>query len=674
MNIDKQIAIVLLFLFVSLFSFQISNASCTLQSLKECNKDGLRQLIVDIIKSRQSQPLPQNELSLEEMKGKLGEQVGGMKLDSIGYSDSKGSIGFIFTGKVVVNADFSNDAIPYIYSESDANRFNCYYNIDKDSLKKIPRLKGVVTEQDLLCLSDMPSKSEPANSYNADIEISQLVITVPNTEGVLSYKDNCEKGKYLYMSEIVVDKVNNKKTIKDDDLSTWRTFSYNIPGTEASFTVDIPPYYYKQPMNNYDVFLSHIKYIHTNCLGRGVGNSSISVRVIKDTRNLSLKEFYKDIMKGDQYDIGDEIVINNMKMQTFYHYLQSPVGVTRYGDYYILIEYPDLNNLKDRFHFYEGKLSEVKKIFKATEIISNVSGHVEFWTEAYCPDSGTYYDYDKNNLRGYIIDSCEQGETGSHGGCKTCIMSKLSAHKAISGEEQEKDINKGGISITPSDAKFYKVDKDKVMRQIYGNKKFSYEEKNGKDYIQVDDSPYPHIEKIILSNFTDPGKKEYLFVIMEYIGMKNYDIKLYLFDDKMRLLSRGADVDSTQLSAEVIPLHCKKDKLTYIFYSGRGCVNGGYCSDGGLLLLKHDGDKFAVVQNVLITSTDSMHTLKGNELMVYLPKGVDKSYVCDGIPGGACMYKFDIYENWKPLAFIYSHKLVFNEDTCEFEDTRGGLG
>ena len=572
----------------------------------------------------------------------------------------------------MINADFSNDAIPYIYSGSDANRFNCYYNIDKDSLKKIPRLKGVVTEQDLLCLSNMPSKSEPANSYNADIEISQLIITVPNTEGILSYKDECEKGKYLYMSKIVADKVNNLKTFKDDNPSTWRTFSYNIPDTVASFILDIPPDYYKQPMNNYDVFLSHIKHIHTNCLGRGVGNSSISVRVIKDTRNLSLKEFYKDIMKEDQYDVGDEIIISNMKMQTFYRYLQSPVGVTRYGDYYILIEYPDLNNLNDRFHFYEEKPSEVKNTFKATEIISDASGRVEFWTEAYCPDSGTYYDYDKNNLREYTIDSCEQGETGSHGGCKTCIMSKISAHKAISGEKQQKNINKGGVSIAPSDAKFYKVDKDKVMRQIYGNKKFSYEEKNGKDDIQVDDSPYPHtLEKIILSHFIDPSKNEYLFIIREYIGMKSHYIKFLLFDDRMKLVSQ--DVRETH-KAEVTPLHCKKDKLTYVFYSGEVCVNGGYCSDSELLLLKHDGDKFAVVQNVINTSTDSMHTLKGNELMIYLPKDVDKSYVCDGIPGGYCMYKFDIYESWQPLAFIYSHKLVFNEDTCEFEDTRGGLG
>ena len=92
MNIDKQIIIVLLFLSVSLFPFQASNASCTPQSLKGCNKDELRQLIVDIIKSRQSKSLPQNEFSLEEMKDKLGEQVGGMKLDSIGYSDTKGSM------------------------------------------------------------------------------------------------------------------------------------------------------------------------------------------------------------------------------------------------------------------------------------------------------------------------------------------------------------------------------------------------------------------------------------------------------------------------------------------------------------------------------------------------------------------------------------------------------
>ena len=78
---------------------------------------------------------------------------------------------------------------------------------------------------------------------------------------------------------------------------------------------------------------------------------------------------------------------------------------------------------------------DIKERFKAIEIVSNnLPESIEFWTQAYCPGSGNKYDYvlsDSNSY--YNIDSCSQGATGSHGGCETCIMSKI---KLINDQEK----------------------------------------------------------------------------------------------------------------------------------------------------------------------------------------------------------------------------------------------
>lgn len=80
-----------------------------------------------------------------------------------------------------------------------------------------------------------------------------------------------------------------------------------------------------------------------------------------------------------------------------------------------LISYKQLNNKADLARF------------KATEIVANnLPESIEFWTQAYCPGSKTEYDYVLSDSNGYFkISSCSQGATGSHGGCKTCTMSKI---------------------------------------------------------------------------------------------------------------------------------------------------------------------------------------------------------------------------------------------------------
>ncbi len=77
----------------------------------------------------------------------------------------------------------------------------------------------------------------------------------------------------------------------------------------------------------------------------------------------------------------------------------------------------------------------LKEILHATEIVSYDlkilvdldefrRGSIEFWTEATCPFEGRDYEY--KIPEGFAFNSCKEGEVGSHGGCPTCEMSKVS--------------------------------------------------------------------------------------------------------------------------------------------------------------------------------------------------------------------------------------------------------
>lgn len=128
---------------------------------------------------------------------------------------------------------------------------------------------------------------------------------------------------------------------------------------------------------------------------------------------------------------------------------------------------------------------DIKRGFRATEIVSNnLPESIEFWTEAYCPGSGTDYDYhfDKNwNYKynyswDYYLSSCEEGETGSHGGCPTCVMSKIKLSKDHNPSEQNfrnsikfEDgvgvyIEKLGSTREESEVRVWK---DRKMKQIF---------------------------------------------------------------------------------------------------------------------------------------------------------------------------------------------------------------
>ncbi|MFA5368743.1 MAG: hypothetical protein WC303_01895 [Candidatus Paceibacterota bacterium] len=76
----------------------------------------------------------------------------------------------------------------------------------------------------------------------------------------------------------------------------------------------------------------------------------------------------------------------------------------------------------------KGKMTDdqAKEFFSATEIINNsLPEFIEFWTEAYCPNEGTNYDYVVPE--GYSVFSCDKNlqGVGTHNGCPTCVMSLI---------------------------------------------------------------------------------------------------------------------------------------------------------------------------------------------------------------------------------------------------------
>ncbi len=95
---------------------------------------------------------------------------------------------------------------------------------------------------------------------------------------------------------------------------------------------------------------------------------------------------------------------------------------------------------------------KLKEEIRATEIISyelTDSGRiksVEFWTEATCPFWDRDYEYE--TPEGFIYQSCKGGEIGSHGGCPTCEMSKISLTMAINNlEDYVESINIEELSL-----------------------------------------------------------------------------------------------------------------------------------------------------------------------------------------------------------------------------------
>jgi|GEM_PF-1714277 len=81
----------------------------------------------------------------------------------------------------------------------------------------------------------------------------------------------------------------------------------------------------------------------------------------------------------------------------------------------------------------------VMERFQATEIVfNNLPESLEFWTQADCP-LALKWGYEVP--RGYYAANCTKGEKGSHGGCSTCIMSKIELRRGEYGLSSSSILN-----------------------------------------------------------------------------------------------------------------------------------------------------------------------------------------------------------------------------------------
>ena len=86
----------------------------------------------------------------------------------------------------------------------------------------------------------------------------------------------------------------------------------------------------------------------------------------------------------------------------------------------------EFNENNNSFTTYIGIKKDLEKYskFSATEVVEdNLPESITFWSPAFCPDRYTNYVY--SAPEGYELVSCEMGQTGTHGGCSYCAMSKI---------------------------------------------------------------------------------------------------------------------------------------------------------------------------------------------------------------------------------------------------------
>ena len=193
--------------------------------------------------------------------------------------------------------------------------------------------------------------------------------------------------------------------------------------------------------------------------------------------------------------------------------------------------------------------------FKATEIVSNnLPNSIEFWTQAYCPASGTKYDYNFNYYR-YNLGDCEEGEIGSHGGCPTCVMSKI---KLV------------GASTCNNDSfNYYQFGKSKILIETsYFNESEKYKEDCkicqvgifGKGMSQVIGDSY--CENVSFEN--DYNFDGYNDLAIKTIEARNDSYDIYLYDKKSNGFVKNLELSN--LANVFIDL---KNKRIVSGYNGR---------------------------------------------------------------------------------------------------------
>lgn len=366
---------------------------------------------------------------------------------------------------------------------------------------------------------------------------------------------------------------------------------------------------------------------------------------------IQVKNFYSNNLDSTQ----------NKKDKDFLTTLMDEWFVTIYGD-----KYSFFNKITNE---------EAKEYFHATEIVNNnLPESIEFWTEAYCPSSGTYYDYNSDILSNYIVDKCEQGETGSHGGCKSCIMSKLLLHKKLQNENQE--FVSGTIAkIQEQDLDIPSEEIRKMVEQIFKETECVVS-KNSVSLLNISKGKSYNftIKEVISSSFSAPQKNEKLFVLRgNGEHYRDNSIVFALFNENLNLLSSYEKDEYSCISPDLHShymntgyFYCENTQTSYVVGINGSCPNGGVCGEYNPKLLQFQKGKFVEAQNIFNTpiNDDYLFSINKNSISVYKWHfNLGKDFECS-MP--SCIEE---HKNWdgNTDAALFLKELFFNNKTCKFE-------
>ncbi|MDD4409571.1 MAG: DKNYY domain-containing protein [Candidatus Pacebacteria bacterium] len=229
------------------------------------------------------------------------------------------------------------------------------------------------------------------------------------------------------------------------------------------------------------------------------------------------------------------------------------------------------------------KDGDIKKIFKATEIVTNdLPRSIEFWAEATCLNEGldSIYKFD-DSLKNYSFDACEEGEIGTHGGCGNCKMSKIKLVKTSECVNNQKKYYKFGDNNL-----FFEVNYFSKSDKYAEDCKYCEVKINGNNVSQKIES---YCEDVSFDN-------DYNFDGFNDIGIKillaqNNSSRYYLYDQKENGFIFNKELSElTNVSVDKIKKLIRSSKVAgagnwiadyYIFKNGKFVISEKEeCSEG----------------------------------------------------------------------------------------------
>lgn len=291
---------------------------------------------------------------------------------------------------------------------------------------------------------------------------------------------------------------------------------------------------------------------------------------------------------------------------------------------------------------------DVKSKFQATEIVvNNLPNSIEFWTQAYCPNEGNKYDYVVPD--GYRAVDCSYGVTGSHSGCKTCVMSKITLEGSIG---------------KPKEVFLSQENQDKMIHKM----------ENELGYL-IRSEGMAVEGRLFKGSFQKSFQEGYLLIIEDNSASMTYAVLfLGLFDKNMELINVAKIGGITHSLINYTFYSCNKNGLNLILVEYLGCSNGApFCKN--ITALKSFNDEGIYDVQELINSDYASNKFLGEKMEFYQWKlfeysgdSYDESDLLvnkeECIKKGCKDYWF--YEPYMKSYLLLDKKMAYDNNACKF--------